>query len=119
MALKSLRRFDVQAKVSLIISILGGLGAVGLIALLIRNYKPYLGAVEYKRDGMYATVFLLSTAATMLLSAIGLVMGFNSAGQRRNNMQGRSWAAFFLGAAVLAGAFICFAMFWVLRMPMN
>lgn len=116
MASKSLRRFDVQAKVSLIVSILGGLGVVFLLVMLLRNFDSRLGAVIYGKNSIYGPVYLMACAITMLLSATGLVMGFNSAGQRRNDMQNRSWAAFFLGTAVLAIAIVCFAMFWFLKL---
>lgn len=119
MASKSLRRYDVQAKVSLMVSILAGLGFVGMVILLFRNYNSELGAVIFGAEGVFAPIFMLSTGVTMLLSAIGLVLGFNSAGQRRNDLQGRSWVAFFLGTAVLAGAIICLAMFWFLQMKLR
>ena len=116
MASRSLRRYDVQAKVSLVTSVLGCIGVLGLIVLLARNYDSGLSVITYRTGTLYAPAFLLGTAVTMLLSAIGLVMGFSSAGQRRNTMQGRSWAAFFVSTAVLAGAIICFTMFWRLGM---
>ena len=119
MASKSLRRFDVQAKVSLIISVLAGVGFVALVVLFARNYNSELGAIIYRSGSVFAPLFLVGTAATILLSTVGLVLGFNSAGQRRNDMQGRSWAGFFLGTAFLAGAIICFALFWLLKMPLK
>ena len=119
MASRSLRRFDVQAKVSLIISILAGVCFVTLVVLFARNYSSELGAVIYRTGSLFAPLFLVGTAATMLFSTVGLVLGFNSAGQRRNDLQGRSWAGFFLGTAFLAGAIICFALFWLLRMPLK
>ena len=119
MASKSLRRYDVQAKVSLIVSILAVIGCVGLVMLLLRNYDSGLGAIVYGGGSLYAPIILVGTAGTMLLSAIGLVLGFNSAGQRRNETQGRSWAGFFLGTAGLAGAIVCLAMFWFLRLGLK
>ncbi|MCK4659260.1 MAG: hypothetical protein KAV82_07025 [Phycisphaerae bacterium] len=118
MASKSLRRYDVQAKVSLIITILASFGLVVLITILGRNYNSELRAIMYGSESIYAPLVMLGTAGISLLSLIGLVLGFNSAGQRRNNMQTRSWVAFFLGTAVLAGAVICLAMFWILKMKL-
>ena len=116
MASRSLRRYDVQARVSLIVSILAGLGLLVLLRLLLRNYDSDLGAVKFGKESLFSPLYFLATAATMLLSTVGLVLGFNSAGQRRNNMPRRSWAAFFLGAVSLAGSIICVAMFWLLQL---
>lgn len=119
MASKSLRRYDVQAKFSLIASLAAGLGCVGLVVLLMRRYDAGLGAIVYSSKSLYAPAFLAGGAGTMLLSAVGLVLGFNSAGERRNEMQGRSWAGFFLGTAFFAAAVICLAMFWFLKLGLK
>ncbi len=118
MASKSLRRPDVQAKFSLILSILAGVGFVGMVVLFGLRYDAEFRAVTYGDKSLYAPVFLLGAAGTMLLSAVGLILGFNSAGQRRNELQKLSWISFFLGTAVLAGAAICLAMFWLWKNPM-
>ncbi|MCP4592007.1 MAG: hypothetical protein GY842_14830 [bacterium] len=119
MASKSIRRYDVQAKVSLIISLLGCVGFAGLIAIMIRQYRFDERLFIYARDGMVQPVFLLGTAITALLGAIGAAIGFSSAGQRRNPMQRRSWVAFFVGTAVVAGAIISLALFWSLSLRLK
>lgn len=119
MASKSLRRYDVQAKVSLLVTIAALIPFVGMVVVLAWKYDPDLGAVIYGRKGLVAPVFLLGTAATMLLSFVGTALGFNSAGQRRNDLQRLSWTSFFSGIAILAGAIICFAIFWFLKMPLD
>ncbi len=118
MASRSLRRYDVQARASLIVSILSVLAMASLALLLLRNYDFDLHAVIYAKKSYYSPMFFAGTSATMLLSAIGLVLGFNSAGQRRNDVQTRSWIAYFLSVAVLSGSIVCFCIFWFCQMKL-
>lgn len=110
--MRSLRRYDVQAKVALLISVLSALSLAALGVILLRNYQPDLRAIQFGTRSLYGPIVFGTTAVTMLLSFTGVVMGFNSAGQRRNEMQARSWIAFFLGIAVLSGSIIAFFIFW-------
>ena len=113
MASKSLRRYDVQAKVGLIVSIVAMVGVVGMIAVLVRNYSADLQAILIGKGSLILPAYLLVAAGTMLLGAVGVALGFNSAGQRRNEMQRRSWAAFFIGGLACSAAMICLAVFWM------
>ena len=116
MASMSLRRFDVQAKLSLVTSIVSALGLVGVIYLIYRNYHPDLGAIVFGVKSKYSLIFMAACGATMLLSVVGLALGISSAGKRRNEFQRRSWLGFFVGTAVLSGAIICLAMFRALQL---
>ena len=119
MARASLRRFDVQAKVSLYISCIAVLCMVALAFLLLRNFEREMRVVVYGGGSLFAPVVLGVTALTLLLGAVGAAMGANSAGQRRNNLSKRSWAGFLLGCATVSATIILFAMFWFNRIAMR
>jgi amino acid transporter len=115
----SIRRFDVQAKISLIVSVVAALGVVGLVMLIIRNYNSEMQVVLYSRKGMFAPAVYLTTAITLLLAATGAAIGANSAGQKRNEFTRRSWLAFFIGIATISATIICFSVYWFLKFPMS
>lgn len=115
MAKASLRRFDVQAKWSIRLSALSVVTCALVAVLLARNWSSSLQQIVYGNP-IYQFVILGVSALTMLLSFFGIVLGFNSAGQRRNEKQRLSWAGFFLGTGVLSLAFILLAAFMLLRL---
>ena len=119
MAKVSIRRFDVQAKISLVVSLVALLGVVGLVVLIVRNYQSDMQVVLYKRASMYAPLIYLTTALTLLLAAAGASIGLNSAGQKRNEYTRRSWLAFFIGLATISVTIICFSVYWFLKFPVN
>lgn len=115
----SLRRYDVQAKLALVISCVAFLGVGGLIGLIFRNFHREMGIIVYGTKSMFAPAVFLVTAATLLLGGIGAALGANSAGQRRNEHSKRSWAAFFIGAAAISLTIIVFFAFYLYRVPVN
>ena len=118
MARGSLRRYDVQAKVSLWVSCAAVLGMLVLVYLLFLkgNYSRELRAIVFGAKSMYGPAVFLVTAGTLVLAAVGAALGANSAGQRRNTTPQRSWAAFFISAATMSLTIILFAVFWFFRM---
>lgn len=118
-AKSSIRNFDVQAKWSLVFSVASALCCLVFLALLLRNYQGDIRQIIYRADGKYQPMVMAAAALTMLLSAVGLAFGFNSAGQRRNDKQMFSWLGFFGGAGVLALAVVLCAAFVLLRMPVT
>jgi hypothetical protein len=100
----SLRRFENQALVSLVLSLLSVLTFAGLAGVLAFFLRRGLDAKDlvflYGPRGKMAV--LLAAAATLFLSAAGFGFGLNSAGQRRNDKQRLSWIGFFVGALILA-----------------
>ncbi len=117
MAKGILRRYDVQAKVSLILSAVGMLGTVALFLLALRNFKTDLRVIVYAKDGMFAPLMLIGVAVTLVIAATGVAMGANSAGQKRNELGKLSWLAFFIGVAAISGALIVFVGFWCNKCP--
>ncbi len=111
----SLRRFDVQARWSLWLSLASAVTCLGTVLLLARNWHSDIQQIMFG-SSLYQPLVFGFTGLTMLLSAFGLALGFSSAGQRRNELQRRSWVGFFLGSGVLALAVILLAVFWLLKL---
>ena len=121
MARASLRRYDVQAKVSVVFSAVAATLMLGLLYLVFfkkGNFQSELGVIIYSRDSMYAPVIFVLTAVTLLLAAAGAAMGINSAGQRRNHLSKRSWIAFFIGVGTISITIVLFVAFWLLKQKM-
>ncbi len=119
MALPRFRRFDVQARYSLIISA-ASIVPLALAAIAgVMRYDPELRAIRFAKSGAFKPAFLICIALACLLAAIGAAMGFNSAGQRRNTLQRQSWTGFFLGMVALSLSIVVFAGYYFLRLPVE
>jgi len=99
MATFSLRRYDTQARASMIVSLVSLVALCGLAFIVFQNLDPTDGVIYYGANRKLA--ILGGGAITLLLSAAGFGLGLNSAGQRRNDKPLLSWIGFFLGASVL------------------
>ena len=118
MARSSLRRFDVQAKWSLVFSVLAALICLALAALLVRNWHSGLHQITF-RNPLFKIIVVGIAGLSMLLAVFGTALGFNSAGQRRNEKQRLSWIGFFLGSGMFTLAVVLFAAFWLLKFQMR
>ncbi len=118
MARGSLRRYDVQATWSVIMSVAAVLPMAAVVAVSVLRYEPSMKAIVFGNQ-LFQPGVLLSTAAAMFFSTIGIILGVNSAGQRRNEHQRRSWTGFFLGVVVLSLTIIAFAGFWMLKLKVT
>jgi hypothetical protein len=111
----SLRRYDTQAKVSVLVS---ALSCVTLLALTVFVFTIDKGFRLIDKSQFVITygpmrklLVLGSGACTLLLAVIGFGLGLNSAGERRNDKPTLSWIGFFLGAGVLCLALILLFLF--------
>lgn len=118
MARGTLRRFDTQAKASWIVSLAAVAGVVILAFLAWRNLDMELRVIRFSRGSLYRPLYLGICAVTMLLAVVGLALGFNSAGQRRNEMQRRSWMGFFAGTGAFSLAIVLFWVFYLLQLAL-
>ncbi len=116
MAKGSMRRYDVQAKYAMFASIGAIVGVAGLFVLISRNFHSLERAIVFSRTSMFAPAVFVVTAATLLLAATGTLMGFNSAGQKRNEKNKQSWIAFFIGIATASLTIILFGAFWAYKL---
>ena len=115
MNLSSLRRYDVQARVGLWTSLAAVLPFLAAALQSYLRYDHQLRAIQYGQQGKFKIAFLLCVGLAMMLSVLGLGLGYNSAGQRRNKEQRRSWLGFFIGTTVLSFSVILFFAFLKLK----
>lgn len=115
MGLSSLRRYDVQARYASVLSLSALLPTIGALVLIFRNYHHEVRQIIYG-SGSYVAVLLGCLAVSIALGGLGCLLGWNSAGQRRNDRSGLSWIGFSVGAASLTLDAILLLAFYMLRL---
>ncbi|MBI4718033.1 MAG: hypothetical protein HY763_09535 [Planctomycetes bacterium] len=115
MNLGRFRRYDVQASYAAVLSALAVAPLVGGLLLALRNYKPELGQIVYGARGYFVPAYFACIVASLLPGALGFVLGWSSAGQRRNDKPAHSWLGFFLGGGVVTLDIILVIAFLMLR----
>lgn len=115
MAQINLRRFEVQARVGMALSIISAVPMLFAAYLVFTRFKPELGQIVYGSGGKFLPAFFGMVVASLLPAFIGFVLGLNSAGQRRNEASRQSWLGFFLGGAILTLDIILVLAFLLLR----
>lgn len=120
MGLASLRRFDVQANYACILSIASTLPCLAAVAFVVRNYRHELGQIVFGTKGLFVPIFFACILLSIVPSVLGFLLGWSSAGQRRNDKPTRSWIGFFVGGSVLTLDLILLIAFMMLhfRQPM-
>ena len=114
MGLDSLRRYDVQATCAQVLSILSTLPLAFAAFLAYRNYHADVGQIIYSSKS-YLGMLLGCVALSIGMAGVGCILGFNSAGQRRNEKPARSWTGFFVGGGVLTFNVILLIAFMMMR----
>lgn len=119
MGIPRFRRFDVQARYSVIASVGSIVPLAAATFAILSRYNPELQAIQFGKTSMFKPAFLACIALACLLAVAGAGLGINSAGQRRNTEQRKSWIGFFIGAAALSLSIIVFAAFAFLRLSVE
>lgn len=115
MGFPQLRRFDVQAKYSLILSLISILPLLGAAALALRNYDHELGQIVYGATGLFLPLFLACVALSGATGATGFMLGLSSAGQRRNEKPAWSWIGFIVGGTAVTFDIVLLIAYWMLK----
>ncbi len=84
-----------------------------------RNYNDQLGRIVFGSDGFFLLTFAGCVLVSMIIASIGFALGWNSAGQARNNRSAASWAGFFLSGAVLSANIILVLALYMLRLKLD
>lgn len=119
MTFSHLRRFDVQAQYAVILSIVSAIPGLFGFYLVCGRYDGQLRQIIYGAEGRFVLALGACMVASALPAAIAFVLGWSSAGQRRNDRQRRSWFGFFLGGAVLTMDAILMLAFVMLRLEVS
>lgn len=116
MGFGGLRRFEVQAGVALTLALVSLLPFLAAAWLVASRYHADLRLIIYGADGRFVPALLVCLLASMVPAGCALLLGWNSAGQRRNDKPARSWVGFFVGGGVLTFDVILLLAFVMLRM---
>lgn len=114
--LESLRRYDVQANYALALAVAAIVPFLGAGYLAVSRYDSVLARIIYGSQGKFVIAFATCALLSLAISAVAFVLGWNSAGQRRNDKSGRSWLGFFLGGLLLTLNIVLLAAFWMLKL---
>ena len=116
MALGNLRRYDVQAKYAFALAMVSIVPAFAALWMGWRRFDADLGRIIYGSQGQFVLAFVGCVVLSAAPAALGFVMGWSSAGQRRNDQSRRSWIAFFVGGSVLTLNVVLLIAFFMLRL---
>lgn len=111
----SLRRYDVQAKLSVYVSAASCVFLVGLAVLVVVwNWGEFMHerTITYSSKTLRAPLVYLFGLISFGLGIAGFGLGASSAGQRRNDKPTYSWIGFFLGAVTITASIV---LLWVFR----
>lgn len=113
------RRYEIQAvwSIGLALASLGPAACATWLAL--RNYDKQIGRIIYGSDGSFVIGFAGCVVASMAVAFFGFAMGWNSAGQTRNDRSTASWAGFFVGGAILSTDIVLMLAFYMLRLRLE
>ncbi|MBU0719559.1 MAG: hypothetical protein KJ749_15050 [Planctomycetes bacterium] len=116
MGSSSIRRYDVRATYAAVLSCIAVVPFLAAAFLTWRNYNPDIAQIVYGAEGSFVPVFLACIAASGLPGFLGFVLGWSSAGQRRNDKPARSWMGFFVGGFVVTLDLILLIAFYMLKL---
>jgi Na+/H+-dicarboxylate symporter len=119
MGMTNFRKFDVQARWSLLFSSFAAFCVICIVGLIFRNWNSQLQSIAFGHGTMFQKVIFFIFVVSVLASLFGLALGWNSAGQKRNDKQKASWIGFFLGTAALSITIVCAYAFMTLRQGMD
>ena len=107
-----LNTYEKQARLSVRLALVGCAATLGALALLALNFRDFW--IVYSPKGKWLPTFGGTMFIGLAAGVVGLFVGLNSAGQRRNTLSRLSWIGFFLSALVVtlilsAGLFFVFA----------
>lgn len=116
MVFENLRRYDVQAKYAFVLAMVSIAPCVAALWMGWSRFNADLGRIIYGSQGRFVLGFVGCVLLSMVPAALGFVMGWSSAGQRRNDQSSRSWIAFFVGGSVFTLNVVLLIAFFMLRL---
>ena len=80
----NLKRYEDQARLSVILAIVAFVAALGAAAVMIKIYSPDFVGFPVKMNSKRFLAIMGALGMAGLASLIGFLVGFGSAGQKRN-----------------------------------
>lgn len=111
--------FERQASFSVGLGIVSVVGVIGMAVLLAKNYQPEVGQIEYGSTGNFFIAFIGAVGLALVTGLTGILLGFHSAGQKKNSNSKLSWTGFFVNAVAITLALSFFVIFWLLKLKIN
>lgn len=111
--------FERQASLSVMLGIISAVGALGMAVLLAKNYNADIGQIVYGSTGKFFLIFLAAVGLALATGTAGALLGFHSAGQKKNSNSKLSWTGFFVSAIAITMALSAFVVFWLLKFSVN
>lgn len=106
---------ETQAKVSLLLAVVGVLSALALIVCVFWRFDFESFTAYYAGGSLRSYVIIASTVVGIFAGGTGFFVGLNSAGQRRNRLSGLAWLTFFVHSAVITVTLCLFVIFWLAK----
>ena len=114
--IERLRRYEVQASYALGLAIASIFPFLAAAYLAASRYDAVLSRIIYGAKGKFVPAFGVCVLLSLVAAGLAFLLGWSSAGQRRNNKSGRSWLGFFLGGLIATLDIILLAAFVMLRL---
>lgn len=92
---------ETQAKLGALLAVVGTLCAAVLAVGVFWNFDFTEFIARYKMPSMRFYGIAGSCLGALACGTVGFFISLNSAGQKRNELSGLAWKAFFVNAAVL------------------
>lgn len=112
----SLRKFEVQARYAAVLALVSLGPCAAAFFLGWKRFDMTLGRIVYGGQGRFVMAFAGCVMLSLAPSALALILGLNSAGQKRNERSSQSWMGFFIGGGVLTVNVILLIAFYMLRL---
>jgi hypothetical protein len=112
----SLRKFEVQARYAAVLALVSLAPCAAAFVLSWKRFDMTLGRIVYGGQGRFVMAFAGCVLLSLAPSAVALILGVNSAGQKRNERSSQSWLGFFIGGGVLTLNLILLIAFYMLRL---
>lgn len=107
--------YESQATWSISLAAVAALAVLGVAVLVLQRFDLEDFSVVMRAGGARFYAILGGIFLAGAASFVGSLLGFSSAGHKRNKKSGMSWAGFFLNAVLVAVTLCLFAFFWLTK----
>jgi hypothetical protein len=114
-ARRTLDSFESQANLSVLLAAVGTVATLTVVVMILAVFDPQNFWIPMRAGGPRYYAILGASGLAMISGAIGFLLAFNSAGQKRNTRSSLSWMGFFLNSAVITIAACVFVFFWFFK----